>query len=171
MVKAIAELTGCPWEWMFPVTMSTVTSRWLESITSLVDKARRLVTVSVKVNWYMIIPAENIEGISGMFALETLMSRPMDNVTRVFRYHALEEFGHEAGIQVTLVEQPMMSTVPWVPTLAPINITENETRIGGKYATASSPRKPNLHSVVVVVMAMICWTSLIPGPKDSATDT
>jgi len=124
-------------------------------------KKRRMLEIGVKIDYVILVPANNAEGKTGMGALEAIMYAPLHNITGTLRAQSLIYIGDEAGIQVTNVFQPVMGVVEYVAkvtTITTTTIITNKTYI--KIATASAPSRAALHIVVVFSAAFASWVSL-----------
>jgi hypothetical protein len=78
-------------------------------------QARRLLNIGVTMNYTIIVPANNREGIVGMDALEAIMTQDLGNFTMTLRYFVLEAIGQPADIQVTGRTQPILFVTDYVP--------------------------------------------------------
>lgn len=154
---AMAETAHCPEDWI-TVSLKKSVSRWLLALAERLPQVRRLISVGVKIEYLILIPANNREMITGMGALEAIMNTPLGNMSATLRRKSLQFIGAEAGIQVTNVYQPSLGVVEYFTTVTTTTTTScyNCTM---KIATAAAPARPSLHMAVVFSAAVLFWVS------------
>jgi len=177
---AIAETAGCPEYWV-SVTLDKHGSRFLREVDSiyeaLANKVRsffdrreegherrlgllddREVVWGVTVDYTIIVPSNNRERITGMWALETIMRQPLYNITRIVRTKVYEAIGTTAGLQVTGRTQPSLGSVNYVPEYVPTttrgNFSLNWTSGHSSPPKASRSCRHSMH-VVVLLLALV----------------
>lgn len=119
-------------------------------------KKRRMLDIGVKIDYVILVPANNAEGQTGMGALEAVMNAPLGNITGILRAKASKYIGDEAGIQVTNVFQPVLGVGEYYTTVTTTTIT---TTMILKIAVASAPPRAALHIVVMFSVAFVSWLS------------
>lgn len=161
VASGLAATALIPEAWI-EIVLYKVYKRWLTAIdevlssepTSIPDRVRRLFNEGIKVDYTIIVPANNREKRTGMGALEALVNTPLTNITKTVRSRVLAAIGTEAGLTVTAVLQPTLGIMEHEVTTTTF-YNETTTRM---IATAGAPARLSLHMVVTCVLMLFCWT-------------
>jgi len=129
-------------------------SSWRVDMRRGAKAPRRLFNAGIKVDYTIVVPANNPEKRTGMGAVVALMNAPLGNITKTVRSRLVAAIGTNAGLSVTAVMQPELGVVPHDMTTTTVYNTTSMRKI----ATARARPWASLNLVVAFLLFSV-WYS------------